>query len=51
LALHVGREADYSPPTSAEVKDWVELYFHSPNTPSWRGAWLGGAQGTTLLCF
>jgi hypothetical protein len=32
-----GREADYSPPTSAEVKEWVELYLHSPNTPPWRG--------------
>jgi len=24
--------------TSGEVKEWVELYFHSPNTPSWRSA-------------
>jgi hypothetical protein len=31
-----GREADHSPPSSAEVKVCVELYFHSPNTPSWR---------------
>jgi hypothetical protein len=22
----------------------VELYLHSPNTPTWRGAQLGGAQ-------
>jgi hypothetical protein len=22
----------------------MELYLHSPNTPSWRGAQLGGAQ-------
>jgi hypothetical protein len=29
-----------SPPSSAEVKEWVELYLHSPNTPSWRGAQL-----------
>jgi hypothetical protein len=35
-----GREADHSPPSSAEVKEWVELYLHSPNTPSWRGAQL-----------
>jgi hypothetical protein len=35
-----GREADYSPTSSAEVKEWVELYLHSPNTPSWRGAQL-----------
>jgi hypothetical protein len=33
-----GHEADYPPQSSAEVKEWVELYFHSPNTPSWRGA-------------
>jgi hypothetical protein len=33
-----GREADHSPPSSAEVKEWEELYLHSPNTPSWRGA-------------
>jgi hypothetical protein len=30
----------HSPPSSAEVKEWVEPYFHSPNTPSWRGAQL-----------
>jgi hypothetical protein len=24
------READHSPPSSAEVKEWVELYLHSP---------------------
>jgi hypothetical protein len=35
-----GREADNSPPTSAEVKEWVELYLHSLNTPSWHGAQL-----------
>jgi hypothetical protein len=44
LAFHSGRETDRSAPSSAEVKEWVELYFHSPNTPSWRGAQLGGAQ-------
>jgi hypothetical protein len=41
LSLEVtrpGREADHSPPSSAEVKECVDLYFHSPNTPSWRGA-------------
>jgi hypothetical protein len=38
LAFHSGREADHSPPSSAEVKEWVELYFRSPNTPSWHGA-------------
>jgi hypothetical protein len=38
LAFNSEREADCSPPSSAEVKEWVELYLHSPNTPSWRGA-------------
>jgi hypothetical protein len=33
-----GREADHSPPSSAEVKELVELYLRSPNTSSWRGA-------------
>jgi hypothetical protein len=42
-----GREADYSSPSSAGVKEWVELYLHSPNTSSWRGVWL--STGTTLL--
>jgi hypothetical protein len=46
LAFHSGREADHSPPSSADVKEWVELYIHSPNAPSWRGA-QGGAQGHT----
>jgi hypothetical protein len=35
-----GREADHSPPSFAEVKECVELYLQSPNTPSWRGAQL-----------
>jgi hypothetical protein len=35
-----GRKVDHSPPSSAEVKEWVKLYIHSPNTPSWRGAQL-----------
>jgi hypothetical protein len=48
LAFHSGREADHSPPSTAEVKECVELYLHSPNTPSWLGAQLGGVQGTTL---
>jgi hypothetical protein len=38
LAFHSGREADHSLPSNAEVKECVELYLHSPNTPSWRGA-------------
>jgi hypothetical protein len=39
-ATFPGRKVDHSPPSSAEVKECVELYFHSPNTPSWRGAQL-----------
>jgi hypothetical protein len=35
-----GHEADHSPPSSAKVKECVELYLHSPNTPSWRDAQL-----------
>jgi len=31
-------EANHSPPSSAKVKEWVELYIHSSKTPSWRGA-------------
>jgi hypothetical protein len=49
VAFHSGREADHSPQSSAEVKEWVELYIYSPNTPSWRGAQLGGAQGQLYL--
>jgi hypothetical protein len=26
----LGREADHSPPSSAEIKEGVELYLHSP---------------------
>jgi hypothetical protein len=33
-----GREVDHSPPSSAEVKECVELYLHSSNTSSWHGA-------------
>jgi hypothetical protein len=32
------READHSPPSITEVKECVELYLHSPNTLSLRGA-------------
>jgi hypothetical protein len=35
-----GREADHSSLSSVEVKECVELYHHSPSTPSWRGAQL-----------
>jgi hypothetical protein len=32
------READHSLPPSADVKECVELYLHSSNASSWRGA-------------
>jgi hypothetical protein len=53
LEFHSGRETDHSPPSSAKVKEWVELYLQSLNTPSWRGAQVGGAQGQLYLylCF
>jgi hypothetical protein len=45
LAFHSGREADHSPPSSAE------LYLHSPHTTSWRGALfvVGGAHPTSCM--
>jgi hypothetical protein len=43
-----GREADHSLPSSAYVKEYVELYLHFPNTPSWRGAELNKSRGTIL---
>jgi hypothetical protein len=46
-----GREADHSLPSSAEVKECVELYLHPPNTPSWRGAQLKNSTWTTLPLF
>jgi hypothetical protein len=45
------READHSPPSSAEVKEWMELYLHSPNTPSWRGAQLKHRDSFTFYLF
>jgi hypothetical protein len=52
LSLEVkrpGREADHSHPSSADVKECVELYLHSSNTPSWCGAQLKKAQGQLYL--
>jgi hypothetical protein len=45
----LGHEADHSPPSSAEVKECMALYLHSPNTPSWRGAQEKQAQGQLYL--
>jgi hypothetical protein len=33
-----GRDADHSPPSSAEVKNEYELYLLSPHAPPWRVA-------------
>jgi hypothetical protein len=44
-----GREADYLPPSSAEMKEWVELYLHSPNLPSWRDAQLKHGDSFTFI--
>jgi hypothetical protein len=44
-----GCEADHSPPSSVEVKECVDLYLHSPNTPSWRGARLKHTDFTFTL--
>jgi hypothetical protein len=35
LTVRPGRDADPSPPSSAEVKNRVELYLYSPKGPSW----------------
>jgi hypothetical protein len=35
-----GREADHSPPSSAEANEYAELYFHALSTLSRRGAQL-----------
>jgi hypothetical protein len=42
------READHSVLSSAEFKQWVELYLHSPNTPQWCGAQLKHRDNFTL---
>jgi hypothetical protein len=47
LAFHSGREADHSPPSSAEVKEWVELYLHS--SICLHGVVLRGSTGTGTL--
>jgi hypothetical protein len=41
-----GHEADHSPPSSAEFKEWVELYLHSPICL--HGVVLSLSTGTTL---
>jgi hypothetical protein len=46
-----GRDAHHLPPSSAEVKEWVQLYFYSPNTPLWRSVELKKAQGQLYFNF
>jgi hypothetical protein len=45
------READHSHPSSTEVKECVQLYLHSPNTPSRRGAQLKKARDNFTFTF
>jgi hypothetical protein len=44
-----GREADHSPPSTAEVKEWVELYLQSLNMPLWHGAQLKHRDNFTFI--
>jgi hypothetical protein len=44
-----GREADHSPPSSAEIKEGVKIYHQSPSTPSWRDAQLKHKDNFTFL--
>jgi hypothetical protein len=46
-----GCEADHLPPSSAEAKEWVELYFHSLRTPSWRGDQLKHGNNYTFTLY
>jgi len=43
-----GHEADHLPLSSAKVKEYMELYLHSPSTPSWCGAELKRSTGAAL---
>jgi hypothetical protein len=38
LRLKLGRDADHSPPSSAEVKNEQQLYLLSPHVSPWRVA-------------
>jgi hypothetical protein len=58
-----GREADHSPPSRAEVKEWVELHIHSPirlhgvvlswstriTSPFYQGVMMTHAQRTGMV--
>jgi len=49
LAFHLGREADHLPPSSAKVKEWVELYLHSPQYAFMAWCSVRGAQWQLYL--
>jgi len=42
------RESYHSPPSSAEVKVYVEVHLHSPNKPPWHGAQLNHRDNVTF---
>jgi hypothetical protein len=46
-----GAWADHSSPSSDEVKEWADLYPHSPSTPSWRGAQLKQRDNFTFTFY
>jgi hypothetical protein len=46
----LGHEADHSPPSSAEVKNVLELYLHYPNMHSLHGAQLKKNIKTSDVC-
>jgi hypothetical protein len=41
-------EADHSPPSSAKVRECMELYLHCPNTSSWCGAYVKHRNNLTF---
>jgi hypothetical protein len=42
-------ETDHSPSSTAEEKECMGLYLHSPNTPPWHGAQFKKTQGQHYL--
>jgi len=47
LAFHSGREAEHSPPSSAEVKEWV-VYIPLPQYAFMAWCSVRGSAGATL---
>ena len=37
--MRMGRVVDHTPPSSAEIKEEVEIYLQSPFQPPWRVLW------------